>query len=438
MNDAEIDLIAEQAAAMPKQQRQQYVTDLCRGDAHAIQQVLQVIEFQPSGFLDELPGELAGCRCGEYTLVTQIGQGGCGEVYAARRTGETEVQFAVKVLREHLRGTPVFHTRFAKEQQVLLQMQHPNIAAHIDSGQENGRPYFVMELVPNACPITQYCEHFELDLAQRLRLFESVCDAVAHAHHQGIIHRDIKPSNILVSRDEVTGVAVPKLIDFGIAKALDQDSQSAKHTRHGEFVGTRAYASPEQLRGLGTDTRTDIYGMGLVLYELLTGTPALALDDFPDTSELMSFICEHTFDAPSSVNRASGRPIASGALDSIVLTALHKKPERRYQTIEEFVGDVIRFRQGKRVNAHPDSFWYNTMTFFREHSLFSAALCLSLLLLVIALWYGQRAATAERVAKGLLQDLRSETREKSEALQRATVAEAQQAANLSRAEKVID
>ena len=223
---------------------------------------------------ESLPvSEKPGDRIGHYKLLQQIGEGGCGVVYMAEQTEPIRRRVAFKVIKLGMDTKQVI-ARFEAERQALALMDHPNIAKVLDAGAaETGRPYFVMELV-KGIKITEFCDQNNLSTKERLDLFIQVCHAIQHAHQKGIIHRDIKPSNVLVTLHD--GVPVPKVIDFGIAKATQQPlTDKTVFTAFGQFIGTPAYMSPEQaeLSGLDIDTRTDIYSLGVLLYELLVGKP---------------------------------------------------------------------------------------------------------------------------------------------------------------------
>ena len=224
-------------------------------------------KIQPAGEVDEQ----IGSRVGRYKLLQRLGEGGCGVVYMAEQAEPVRRRVALKVIKLGM-DTKTVIARFEAERQALALMDHPNIARVLDAGAtESGRPYFVMELV-RGVRITEYCDENNLDTRQRLELFIQVCHAIQHAHQKGIIHRDIKPSNILVTLHD--GVPVPKVIDFGIAKATEgRLTDKTMFTAYEQFVGTPAYMSPEQaeMSGLDVDTRSDIYSLGVLLYELLTG-----------------------------------------------------------------------------------------------------------------------------------------------------------------------
>src|SRR5438445_824378 len=273
--------IFEQALDItPTEERLRFLTSACGKDAALLERVQALLRADESGesFLPEQPKaavvpitEKPGDRIGRYKLLQQIGEGGCGVVYMAEQTEPVRRRVALKVIKLGMDTKQVI-ARFEAERQALALMDHPNIAKVHDAGAtETGRPYFVMELV-RGLKITDYCDEKRLSTAERLELFMQVCHAVQHAHQKGIIHRDLKPSNILVTVND--GVAVPKIIDFGIAKATQQPlTNKTLFTSFQQFIGTPAYMSPEQaeLSSLDIDTRSDIYSLGVLLYELLTG-----------------------------------------------------------------------------------------------------------------------------------------------------------------------
>src|SRR5438094_5189605 len=308
--------------------------------------------------------EKPGVQIGHYKLLQQIGEGGCGVVYMAEQEEPVRRRVALKVIKLGMDTKQVI-ARFEAERQALALMDHPNIAKVLEAGAtDTGRPYFVMELV-RGVKITHYCDENNLSTRERLDLFIKVSQAVQHAHQKGIIHRDLKPSNILVADHD--GVPVPKIIDFGIAKATTDQRLTDKtlFTAFEQFIGTPAYMSPEQARmsGLDIDTRTDIYSLGVLLYELLTGkTPldqrellASGLDEMRRTireqeparpSTRLSTMIEgeltitarhrHT-DAPKLIH------LLRGDLDWIVMKALEKDRARRYETANSLASDIQRY-----------------------------------------------------------------------------------------------
>src|SRR6267378_476424 len=273
--------IFEQALDItPAEERLRFLTSACGKDAVLLARVQALLRADESGesFLPEQPKatvvaitEKPGDRIGRYKLLQQIGEGGCGAVYMAEQTEPVRRRVALKIIKLGMDTKSVI-ARFEAERQALAMMDHPNIARVLEAGAtENGRPYFVMELV-RGFKITEYCDANQLDTRARLELFIQVCQAIQHAHQKGVIHRDIKPSNILVTLHD--GVPVPKVIDFGIAKATQgRLTDQTLYTAFEQFIGTPAYMSPEQaeMSGLDMDTRSDIYSLGVLLYELLVG-----------------------------------------------------------------------------------------------------------------------------------------------------------------------
>src|SRR5436190_7929163 len=263
------------------EERERFLNGVCRDEPALLIRVQALLRAneEASRFLPDEPAVLAGAaiekpgdKIGRYKLLQKIGEGGCGVVYMAEQEEPVRRRVALKVIKLGMDTKSVI-ARFEAERQALALMDHPNIAQVFDAGAtETGRPYFVMELVKGV-PITRYCDENKLNTRQRLDLFVQVCQAIQHAHQKGIIHRDIKPSNILVA--DYDGVPVPKVIDFGIAKATAGQTLTNKtlFTAFEQFIGTPAYMSPEQARlsGLDIDTRCDIYSLGVLLYELLTG-----------------------------------------------------------------------------------------------------------------------------------------------------------------------
>src|SRR5579883_2551738 len=321
-----------------------------------------------------VPSEKPADRIGRYKLLEQIGEGGCGVVYMAEQEEPVRRRVALKVIKLGMDTKSVI-ARFEAERQALALMDHPNIAKVLDAGATaTGRPFFVMELV-RGVRITDYCDENTLSTKDRLKLFIQVCQAIQHAHQKGVIHRDIKPSNILVADHD--GVPVPKVIDFGIAKATTDQRLTDKtlFTAFEQFLGTPAYMSPEQakLSGLDIDTRSDIYSLGVLLYELLTGkTPFDARELLQaGLDEMRRTICEKDLARPSArlstmrnadlteiaKHRRSEPPklvsLVRGDLDWIVMKALEKDRARRYETANGLATDVQRHLESEPVTARP-------------------------------------------------------------------------------------
>ncbi|PWU14031.1 MAG: serine/threonine protein kinase [Verrucomicrobia bacterium] len=363
-----------------------------------------------------------GQKIGRYKLLQQIGEGGCGVVYMAAQEEDLRRLVALKVIKLGMDTKQVI-ARFEAERQALALMDHPNIARVLDAGvTESGRPFFVMELVKGV-PVIRYCDESRLDTRQRLRIFVQICHAVQHAHQKGIIHRDLKPSNILVADHD--GVPVPKVIDFGIAKATSGQMLTDKtvFTALEQFLGTPAYMSPEQakLSGLDIDTRTDIYSLGVLLYELLTGkTPFdAALFVRAGLDEIRRIIREEepprpstrlsTLEALEQRNVASQRQceppklvgLVHGDLDWIVMKSLEKDRNRRYETAHAFARDIQRHLDQEPVFARPPSSLYRFQRFVRRHSVIfasaSAVACALIVGLGFAIWaLGQEKAALRR------------------------------------------
>lgn len=319
---------------------------------------------------EETRTEREGDTIGRYQLLRQIGEGGFGTVYLAEQSQPVKRRVALKVIKPGMDSREII-ARFEAERQALALMDHEHIAKVHDAGTtESGRPYFVMELV-NGEPITKFCARNNLDISERVELFTDVCAAVQHAHQKGIIHRDLKPSNILVSSHD--GKAAVKVIDFGIAKAVGMENTGKTiFTQFGRAIGTPQYMSPEQaeLNAMAVDTRSDIYSLGVILYELLTGTTPLDGDQLRSVAytEMQRLIRDVTPPKPSTRPQPGIPPRAlRGDLDWIVLKALEKDPARRYESAGALAEDLLRFLQHKPVEARPPSMAYVMLRFTRRH-----------------------------------------------------------------------
>ena len=360
---------------------------------------------------------------GRYTLLEVLGEGGMGTVYRADQTEPVKRQVALKLIKVGMDSRAVL-ARFDAERQALALMDHPNIARVYDGGTTAaGQPFFVMELV-SGVPITEYCDRQRLSVRARLELFVSVCQAVQHAHQKGIIHRDLKPSNVLVT--EVDGRPTPKVIDFGVAKATEFKLTDQSLADSGAIVGTPAYMSPEQAdpSSMDIDTRTDVYALGVILYELLAGSPPIDAKQFQRGAflEMLRMVREVDPPRPSTKvstaealpNIAASRDIEPeqlkralrGDLDWIVMKALEKDRARRYETANGFAADVLRHLSYEPVLAAPPSRAYRLRKFVRKHrgAVVAASLVVLALLAGIAgtTWgliraERARAAEAERV-----------------------------------------
>jgi serine/threonine protein kinase/tetratricopeptide (TPR) repeat protein len=346
-------------------------------------------------------GDEAGRAIGSYRLGASIGEGGMGVVYRATQEGPLRRDVALKLIKPGMDSAGVI-ARFEAERQALALMDHPFIARVFDAGTaESGRPYFVMELVEGE-PLTAFCAREGLGVRERLALFLLVCQAVQHAHQKGMIHRDLKPSNILVARRD--GRPAPKVIDFGIAKAVaDPLGTGPLLTREGLAIGTPEYMSPEQAGVVagGVDTRSDVYSLGVILYELLVGRLPLVFGPASSGEEVRRILANQTPTRPSLAVRseaddtvpdegAGGRGrrrlsrALAGDLDNVVMTALHKDRDRRYPSVEQLAEDVRRHLESRPVRARPDSLAYRASRFARRHRAGVAVGAVAAVLLTLA------------------------------------------------------
>ena len=349
--------------------------------------------------------EQVGARIGPYKVLQRLGEGGCGVVYMAEQQEPMRRLVAVKIIKPGMDTKNVI-ARFDAERQALAMMDHLNIARVLDAGATTaGRPYFVMELV-RGIKITDYCDQNNLVTSQRLRLFMQICQAIQHAHQKGIIHRDIKPSNLLITLHD--GVPIPKVIDFGIAKAVaGRLTEQTQFTAYEQIIGTPAYMSPEQaeMSGLDVDTRSDIYSLGVLLYELLTGrTPfdgrelmRSGLDEMRRTlrekepqrpSTILTTLIGTELRATTS-NRSAELPklisLLKGDLDWVVMKALEKDRNRRYETANGFAMDIQRYLDHEPVVARPPSRWYRLQKLVRRNRVFFGATAAVALALMVGL-----------------------------------------------------
>lgn len=375
--------------------RAAFVAAACHDDESLRSQVERLLrahealgkfEGDPSAHPSPTPAQIVGQRIGPYELESVLGEGGMGVVYLAQQREPVQRRVAIKLIRPGLDSRRVL-ARFDLERATLAQLDHPHIARVLDAGvAETGRPYVVMEWVPGR-PLHAFCDEQRSSLRQRLELFAAICQAVQHAHQKGIIHRDLKPSNMLVARYE--GTIVPKVIDFGVAKAVaPRGTDPATLTGIAQLVGTLEYMSPEQTRFDQTDldTRTDIYSLGVVLYQLVTGATPLDARHVRTAGfdETLRMIREQDPPTPSTRLRSSDelakiaanrqldpvrlRRDVRGELDWIVMKCLEKDRERRYATASELAADVDRYLRGEPVEAHPPSAAYRLGKFARRHA----------------------------------------------------------------------
>jgi len=410
-----VEALFHTAVERPVAEREAYLTHVCGGDEELQREVLSLLACaisEDSIFIQEpIAGaalslspephdDLSGNRIGPYRLTRLVGRGGMGAVYQSVRDDEQfQQQVALKLIKRGM-DSDFVRERFMRERQILASLDHPNIARLFDGGTTaDGLPYFVMEFVDGE-PITDYCRHHQLSLDQKLKLFRDVCSAVQHAHQKLAVHRDLKPSNILVTAD-----GTPKLLDFGIAKLLAPTPGEAEtRTETVVCLMTPDYASPEQVRGGAITTATDVYALGVVLYELLTARRPYQFETHSPL-EIERAICGTEAPRPSEAARQqTGAPAKlarqlEGDLDNIVMMALRKEPERRYRSVEQFSEDLRRYLSGLPITARPDTFVYRAGKFVRRHRVAVVAatlMVLSLLGGIIATTYAARQARAER------------------------------------------
>ncbi|MCA9280260.1 MAG: tetratricopeptide repeat protein [Phycisphaeraceae bacterium] len=392
-------------AYLPADKQSSALAQACAGDDSLRTEVETLLraDAQAGGFMDAPTSDVvaanqenatvaassrerAGEHIGRYKLLEQIGEGGFGAVWAAEQREPVKRRVALKIIKLGMDTKQVI-ARFEAERQALAMMDHPNIAKVFDAGMtETGRPFFVMEYIKGV-PILEYCDTEKLDTKSRLDLFMKVCHAIQHAHQKGIIHRDIKPNNVLVTMHD--GVPVPKVIDFGIAKATNQElTEKTIYTQHRQMIGTPAYMSPEQaeMSGLDIDTRSDIYSLGVLLYELLTGTTPFDSTSLMEAgfAEMMRIIREETPHKPSTrlsslgetgtrtaeqrrVDIARLSTILRGDLDWIVMKCLEKDRTRRYETANGLAADIERHLNDEPVLAGPPSASYRLRKFVRRN-----------------------------------------------------------------------
>ncbi len=409
------------ALELDEKDRRSFVTAECGANPTIYEEVWALLDAnrENEGFIEDPvfsvssaiggTSALIGKAFGHYRVLSELGHGGMGAVFLAERSdGEFDQKVAIKIVRpgldvEHIRA------RFVHERQILADLEHSYISHLIDGGTtEDGIPYLVMEYIEGT-PINEYCSENRLSVKERLDLFLKVCEAVAFAHRKLIIHRDLKPSNIFVTVD-----GQPKLLDFGIAKLLvQQNAGRAQQTQLAAF--TPDYASPEQVRGDAISTSTDVYSLGVILYQLLTDTlPYRFTTRSPD--EIVRVICDTD---PSPLNRvisgnSASRPIGKvqADLERIVLLAIRKEPERRYASVEKFADDIRRFLAGLPVTAREDTIGYRASKFIRRHKYGVAAAALVSITLILGIigttWQAQvakRESEKARRINGFLQNM---------------------------------
>jgi non-specific serine/threonine protein kinase/serine/threonine-protein kinase len=411
------------AAALDPARRPSFLDAACGGDAELRAEVDRLLRAHDvadaflatrtvadeGGAGSEDESSVAGRRVGPYVLVREVGRGGMGAVYLAERADEQfQKRVAIKLIKRGM-DTDALLRQFRSERQILASLDHPHIARLLDGGTtDDGRPYFVMEHIEGV-RIDAYCDAHRLPVPARLALFRQVCSAVSYAHQQLVVHRDIKPSNILVTSD-----GTPKLLDFGIARILHGDGEPDAATQTGVRLVTPEYASLEQLQGRRATALSDVYSLGVVLYELLCGSRPY---QFPsrEPAEVARAIATTEPARPSDAARRSvesdlrGEGAARlsrrlrGDLDTIVLTAIRREPERRYPSVERFSEDIARHLEGRPVLAREDTFAYRTRKFVQRNRVPVAAALLVFLSLAggmaATLWQARKARAQEAIAR---------------------------------------
>ena len=422
--------------------RKRWLHNAAGGDTALVSEVSGLLEAHDasSGFLEtgavvesrgnvDLEEVKAGSRVGPYTLVEELGEGGFGVVFRATQEVPLRREVALKVIKLGMDTRQVI-ARFEAERHALSLLDHPSIARVLDAGAtERGRPFFVMDLVPGLA-ITTYCDNHRLSIRERLAVFLDLCGAIQHAHQRGVIHRDIKPSNVLVT--ELEGLPVPKVIDVGIAKATSAERGAGTlFTEMGQVIGTPVYMSPEQASGSADiDTRTDVYSLGVVLHEVLTGEPpftAEVLREHASSGDIAEFLSRSTpspMTARVAADQPNSRTVAkmrrstpselrrflSGDLENILHCALSPERDRRYESAAAFARDVSRVLTNRPIEAAPPSAVYRATKFLRRHRVAAVASIAVLAALITGLSIAIQALSARQEQAGVLREIFSATR----------------------------
>jgi len=414
----QIQTLFDAALDRPPEKREAFLKEACGDDPGLLDEVRSLLAADASAhpLLDSLaldaialPDDLLptgilpadGERIGPYRIVEPLGHGGMGAVFLAERAdGGFDQQVALKLIRGGMASKRIVR-RFESERQILARLQHPNIARLLDGGlSADGQPYFAMEYV-DGVPLDRHCNRRDGSVEERIRLVRDACTAVQYAHRRLIVHRDLKPSNLLVTEDSGSDPQV-KLLDFGIAKMLSGEDptrgpDNEALTRTGRAVMTPAYAAPEQVQREPVTTATDVYALGVVLYELLAGRRPFDLTD-RSPAEIERIVSTETPDPPSAVAPPDRRRVLRGDLDTICLKALRKEPERRYASAGQLADDLQRFLDGRPVTARPDTAGYRIGTFLRRHraSVAATAAVVCLIVGLVGFYTAQLAQERDR------------------------------------------
>ncbi len=422
----------EIALEQPVQNRAEFLRELCGADEHFHSEVSSFLDYGEieNGFLEEdklsaekkiEPDSLTGRTIGKYRITNEIGAGGMGTVFEAERAdGEFAQTVAVKFLRQSFL-TKDAKRRFVQERQILAKLKHPFIAQLIDGGTtEDGTPFLVMELVEDE-PITKYAEENSLALEDKLELFRKVCRAVQFAHQNFIVHRDLKPDNILITKD-----GTPKLLDFGIAKLVSEAENDLPQTRFQPF--TPEYAAPEQIANQPISAASDVYSLGVILYELLTGAKPYkfnsndslaAINSQFETAPAKPSAVNSRFQIPDSgfgnaktnlKSKIQNSKSLKGDLDTILLKSLKKSASERYTSVENFAEDIRRFQAGLPISARPDTFFYRASKFVKRNKIGTSAAVLIFAPLAFGIGIALYQANAARIERARAEQRFEETR----------------------------
>ena len=449
------------AVSLPSDaERQAWIRQQCEGNEPLKQQLESLLASHqkgnalleaPTQAFDLVANKLAtseeaeGTTVGNYKLLQRLGEGGMGEVFMAEQLRPIRRKVAIKIIRQGMHSKQII-ARFEAEREALARLDHPNVTRILDAGMtESNRPYFAMELVRGS-HITHYCNSHRVSIEQRLALLEQVCMVIHHAHQKGILHRDIKPSNVMITLHD--GVPVPKVIDFGIAKALDRPlTEQTLFTRYGDLVGTPEYMSPEQaeMSGLDLDVRTDIFSLGVLLYELLTGSTPLTQAQIQGKGLLKIFETIRDSEAETPSMRVTKtvavadtiadqrqstatqlRRSISGELDWITMKAISKDRNERYESAAAMAKDLRRFLNGEPVEAAAPTFAYRARKFYQKHRTISivASVCTLALLLstAISVYWAITSQRSQQLANARAGELVSKSQALEEAKERAELA----------------